>query len=277
MNHYRKLLRIEQWYKNLLIFSPYLFASEALPSFPILVLAFFGLCSISSLTYIVNDWRDRNKDRLHPVKKNRPLASGKVSGEMALALGLLLGVFTLFTLTRVGGLYPFAILAYALLTTAYSFGLKNIPFIDILIIGINFTLRAVAGLTILPHAYDLPYFTFLFALILLFLTHKRRSDIKLLGTEKAIAHKPVLAFYTRKVCYSIRVLAYLLILASFYNLFQEGWSPYPLLAIFALLFYTSTLFVKKPELVISPHYLLKDKLWDFLLLLCGLSPILVVI
>ena len=277
LNSYRKLLRIEQWYKNFLDFATLLFAPETIQPWPLLLLAFFGLCNVSSLTYIANDWLDRGKDRLHPVKKNRPLASGKISSKAALIVASFLAMFTLITAFRIEGLYSFAVLVYFVLTLAYSFGLKNLPLVDIFIIGINFTLRTLAGLLTLPTRFELPYFVFIFAFVLLFLTHKRRSDIKLLGAGKAIAHKPVLKFYTRRVCYGIRALAYMLILAAFHELFLEGWSPYFLLAILALLFYTSTLFVKNPALAIRPHYLFKNKLWIYLLFLCSLFPFLLIV
>ncbi len=269
----RKLLRVEQWYKNLLIFAPLLFAHNAQP-WPLLILGFFGFCAISSITYICNDWLDRDKDRLHPTKKNRPLASGKVTGTQALLAAAALALVVLLAMSQLGGFYAALVGIYATLTTAYSFGLKNIPILDLLLICANFTLRMMAGLDSLPSFYELSYFGFLFALILIFLTHKRRADIKILGAARAAQHKPVLHYYTQKLCYSLRSAAYLLLLFSFYQLYEEGW-PLPSLALFmALLIYTSTLFFKDPALVIKPHHLVKNKIWDFLCFLTVLIPFL---
>lgn len=263
----RKLLRIEQWYKNLLIFAPLLFATNAHPWY-LLLLGFLGFCAISSVTYITNDWLDRSKDRLHPTKKNRPLASGKVTGGEALIIAALLALLTLFVVSQLGAFYAILVGLYFLFTSAYSLGLKNIPILDILLICANFTLRMMAGLESFPELYQLSYFGFLFALILMFLTHKRRSDIKLLGSVRAAQHKAVLHYYTPKVCHGLRAFAYALLLFSFYQLFEEGW-PLPQLALLlALLIYTSVLLTKDPALAIKPHYLLKNKLWDSLFLLC---------
>lgn len=266
----RKLLRVEQWYKNLLIFAPLLFAHNAHPWF-LLILGFFGFCSISSITYICNDWLDRAKDRLHPTKKNRPLASGKVTGTQALLVAAALTLFVLVAITQLGTFYAALVGIYAALTTAYSFGLKNIPFLDILLICANFILRMMAGLESFPSFDELSYFGFLFAFILVFLTHKRRADIVLLGAARASQHKPVLHYYTPTVCYMIRGAAYLLLLFSFYQLYEEGWPLAELAALMALLIYTSTLFLKNTELVIKPHYLLRNGAWVALALLTIVS------
>lgn len=269
----RKLLRVEQWYKNLLIFAPLLFAHNSQP-WSLLILGFFGFCAISSITYICNDWLDRAKDRLHPTKKNRPLASGKVSGTQALVVAAVLGLIVIFAMSQLGAFYAALIGVYAALTTGYSFGLKNIPILDLLLICANFSLRMMAGLDSFPTLYELSYFEFLFALILVFLTHKRRADIVLLGTARAAQHKPVLHYYTPQICYYLRGAAYLVLLFSFYQLYEEGWPPAELALLMALLIYTSILFLKKTELVIKPHHLVKNKFWSFLCLLTLLLPFL---
>ena len=270
LNLYRKLLRVEQWYKNVLIFIPLLFAHNALTATQLL-LGFFGFCFISSITYITNDWLDREKDRLHPTKKNRPLASGKISGRQALIVAFILAAIVVLCMSILGTFYAAILGTYFILTTAYSFGLKNLPILDVLLICANFTLRMMAGLSAFPSTYQWAYFTLVFGLILMFLTHKRRSDIKLLGVARAAQHKPVLQYYTPPVCYALRFFAYVLLLFTFYQLFEEGW-PLPGLAMMLLLLiYTSYLLIKEPQLALKPHYLLKKKSWDFALTLCILS------
>lgn len=260
INHYRKLLRIEQWYKNLLVFAPILFTSFS-RSWPELVFAFAGFCAISSVTYIMNDWLDREKDRLHPTKRTRPLASGEISGAAAMAVGLLLLAISSAAAVHLGLFYGLTLVAYALITSLYSLGLKNVPVLDLLLISSNFLLRMLAGFALFPSVNDWPYFGFLFAINLVFLTHKRRSDIKLMGAEKAAAHKPVLRFYSLQLCYGIRLGAYVILAAAFFILFKTGW-PLPQLALaVALLIYTSVLFSKEPALVIKPHHLLYKWTW----------------
>lgn len=269
----RKLIRAEQWYKNLIIFIPLLFATNAQPWY-LLLLGFLGLCAISSITYISNDWIDRERDSLHPTKKNRPLASGKVTGPQAMAVTGVLMLLVIFCITQLGSFYGSLIATYFFLTSAYSLGLKNIPILDILIICANFTLRMMAGLDSPPEPYQLSYFGFLFALTLMLLTHKRRSDIKLLGSARAAQHKAVLHYYTPRVCHGLRTLAYGLLILSFYQLFEEGWPIIELILLMGLLIYTSVLFTKDPALVIKPHYLLKNKIWDLLLLASLVGPFL---
>src|SRR3989338_7065130 len=106
----------------------------------------------------------------------------------------------------------------------------------------------------------------------MFLTHKRRSDIKLLGSARAAQHKAVLHYYTPKVCHALRALAYALLALSFYQLFEEGWPLIELALLMVLLAYTSMLFTKDPSLAIKPHYLVKNKIWDLLLLACLVAP-----
>lgn len=267
IKHYRKLLRVEQWYKNLLIFLPFLFVEEAMRyDWGSWVLGFFGFCAISSITYMINDWVDREEDRLHPTKKDRPLASGKVSGKQAVVIGILLGAFVGIAGWQLGSFYSIIVGMYFIITNAYSFGLKHIPLLDILIISGNFTLRTLAGVPELPDQTSLPYFLIVFSLLLILLTHKRRSDIKILG-EKAAKHKPVLAFYTPIKCYLIRVLGYIGVGFVAIELWKGG---LPLLNIappIGLLILTSIIFSRDPKLVIKPHYLFKLWYWDIALIL----------
>src|SRR3989338_1426350 len=117
MKSYVQLIRIEQWAKNGLIFLPLLFsAPEDVYAWPLLVLGFFGFCSISSVTYIINDWVDRAADRLHPTKKNRPLASGRLTGRTALGVAVFLFLMAGLVAWRLGLFYGSLIGFYFLMT-----------------------------------------------------------------------------------------------------------------------------------------------------------------
>lgn len=256
---YSRLLRTGQWYKNLLIFAPLLFAQNVLAPLE-LGLAFLGFCALSSFTYICNDWLDREEDRLHPTKKDRPLASGKVSGKSASVIAMALLLFVGWTMSTLGLFYTSVLLSYLVLTTLYSFGLKNIPLLDIFLITANFILRASAGLESFPSATVLPFYGFIAGMIFLFLTHKRRSDNKLLG-EKALEHKPVLAFYSPFVCHILRAGAFILLAFCLYAFYKSGWPEEIVLAIFLLLSYTSYLLSHDPLLTSKPQHLLKNPLW----------------
>lgn len=262
ISNYTHLLRTEQWYKNILIFFPLLFATpETVRTLSTLVVGFFGFCCVSSLTYIINDWVDREADKLHPTKKNRPLASGEISGKTAIVVVAILASIVSVVTAYLGWFYALIVGAYFIITNAYSFGLKNIPIIDLLIIAGNFTLRTLAGMTVLPNLDSLPYFVGIFSIIIIFLTHKRRSDIKLLG-DKAASHKPVLLFYNEKNSYIIRLLGYIGVFYTMYILYMQGTSIIKLIPTIILLIFTSILFSKNPKLAINPHNLLKNWIWD---------------
>lgn len=259
-----KLIRLEQWYKNLVIFVPLLFApKEYLYSITNLVIGFFGFCCISSVTYIINDWMDREKDRMHPVKKERPLASGKISGKTAILIGFLLSLIVIGAIIFLGWFYGIIVITYFIITNLYSFGLKNVPLVDSLIIGFNFVLRMMAGTKIIPDLDTAPYFGLMLGIIIIFLTHKRSNDIKIVGIN-AVKHKPVLKFYTKKNNYIVRSVGYLIAIASFYILYLNGFAPYKAGGILALLILTSYLMSKEPAITSKPQKLLKNIFWDML-------------
>jgi len=263
---YRRLLRAEQWYKNILIFLPLTFAPLEL-QYSILqyALGFLGFCLISSVTYIINDWVDREKDRMHPTKKDRPLAAGTVTGMQACAVvGTLVLVEILINL-QLGIFYSGVVWIYFVLTNCYSYGLKNIPIVDIILISLNFLLRTLAGVKNFPDSNTWPYFLMVFSVIVIFLSHKRRSDIKFLG-EKALAHKPVLQFYTPLRSYIIRLLGYAAFGIISYLLWNAGTSPWFLIALLITMITTSIVFSREPLLVMKPHKLFRVWWWDVIVL-----------
>lgn len=148
MNNYLKLIRINQWVKNLFVFLP-LFFSGNLLNIDLFIESFYGFLIFSfvaSSIYIINDYVDIEKDKKHPEKKNRPLASGKISKKNALILffvlvfltSLLLWFFGTFKVTILVGVYFF-------MNIAYSYKLKHIAILDVMIIAFGFLLRVFVG------------------------------------------------------------------------------------------------------------------------------------
>ncbi len=260
INNYSKLIRLEQWYKNIIVFAPLLFSSDTYPIHMMFV-AFLGFSCVSSVTYIFNDWMDREKDRLHPIKKERPLASGKIRPKQAtVAAGTLL-LIVLCTVALLGTFYGSILLAYFVITNLYSLGLKNIPLLDIMIIGGNFAMRMMAGLQSFPDMSTLPYFGLLLGAIVIFLTHKRSNDIKLLGKEKALKHKPVLKYYTHRNNYFFRAVGYFVVILSFFVLWQNGLMIYKVIGLIIQLLATSFIMSENPEYTSKPQWLLRSKIW----------------
>lgn len=152
MKNYIKLIRVKHWLKNTLIFLP-LFFSKNLYDLELLLYCLLGFICISfasSIVYVLNDIKDVEKDRLHPVKKNRPLASGVISISNAYVvifiLSLILGglVGYLYYLVR-DLLILFIPICYIFLNFLYSFWLKNVPIIDVIILVSGFLFRVMYG------------------------------------------------------------------------------------------------------------------------------------
>ena len=149
MIKYLNLLRIKHYIKNLLIFSPLFFSGSFFSSNDKLVSTGFGFlcfCFLSSAVYILNDYKDMEKDRNHPTKKFRPLASGEILPRTALwimliCLSIVLGI-SFYLKSWQGG---FCLILYFALNIAYSLGLKNLPIIDIAILSSGFLIRLFYG------------------------------------------------------------------------------------------------------------------------------------
>ncbi|MDY3338785.1 UbiA prenyltransferase family protein [Riemerella anatipestifer] len=155
MKKYLKLLRVEQWVKNLFIFVPLLFSGKIL-EVDLFYLSFFAFLIFSltaSSIYIINDYMDIDSDRQHPEKKNRPLASGAISKTTAqilfsgLILSILGSLWIGLSVLNIGNIWKFGsiILFYFVMNLAYTFKLKHIAILDITIIAIGFVLRVLAG------------------------------------------------------------------------------------------------------------------------------------
>jgi decaprenyl-phosphate phosphoribosyltransferase len=141
-----QLMRPHQWLKNGFVFAGLVF-SQSWQDGPLALRVFYAFaafCCFSSLVYIINDWHDRASDALHPVKRNRPLASGAVSVPMALVMA---GVLLLAGLLLAAGNRTLLLLLgiYTALNLAYSWRLKRVPVVDVSIIASGFMLRLLAG------------------------------------------------------------------------------------------------------------------------------------
>ncbi|MDE6007513.1 MAG: UbiA prenyltransferase family protein [Muribaculaceae bacterium] len=144
------LLRVRDWAKNLFVFLPIIFGGELLvwPTLLMGIEVFACFCLISSSIYILNDVHDRDYDRSHPRKRNRPIAAGLVNRSVAWGCSLTLGcagfITALFLLRTTPGAIG-AMFGYAVLNLAYTYFLKDIAIIDVISIATGFVLRVVAG------------------------------------------------------------------------------------------------------------------------------------
>jgi 4-hydroxybenzoate polyprenyltransferase len=195
-----QLLRAHQWYKNLLIFLPLVFVQALfLPEAFVRVLAgFIALCMISSANYILNDIRDREADATHQEKRKRPLVTGEVNVQVAIVIASLLAITAFLIGMLLHPLFSLFVVLLFVLTQLYTFWLKYIPFLDILIIAVNFVLRAVSGAFIIyegiivrisPWLVLVPFFLAIFLV-----AAKRRAHYLFLGEGQQ--YNPTLTRYT---------------------------------------------------------------------------------
>lgn len=190
-------LRPRQWSKNLLVFAGIVFAAKM--GDPVrwveACAAFVAYCAASSASYLVNDVRDAPHDRLHPVKRTRPIASRELSPRSALVLAGALLALALGLAAALGPASLGLLLAFVALQVAYTVWLKHVVLIDVMTIGALFVIRAAAGAAAVDVRIS-PWLLLCTALLALFLAlAKRRGELVLVGAE-ATPGRPVLEGYS---------------------------------------------------------------------------------
>lgn len=192
-----KSMRPRQWAKNIFVFVPLFFDRKLTDPESVLrtLAAFVLLCLMSSAVYLMNDLADIENDRQHPTKKNRPLPAGQLNPTVAaiaaivLASGSLIAGFILST-----GL-GWVLLIYLLLQIAYTFWLKRVVLVDVLIVSAGFILRIAAGVVVIDVERFSPWlYVFGGFLALFMILGKRRHELVLLG-ENAGEHRAILKEY----------------------------------------------------------------------------------
>jgi 4-hydroxybenzoate polyprenyltransferase len=190
-------LRPHQWTKNFVLFAALLFSKHLFEWEPFIrsVLAFAVFCGLSGAVYLVNDVADVERDRLHPRKRLRPIASGALSRQAALAISAVLAVACLLAAVQLRPLFAACAAAYLVLNLLYSFKVKEVVILDVLAISLGFVLRAAAGSIVIAAAVSewLLICTLLGALFLALA--KRRHELTSLS-ESAAEHRKILAEYS---------------------------------------------------------------------------------
>src|ERR1700694_4178751 len=145
--HYWRSLRPQQWIKNAFVWAGFLFAhawhDSSLAAH--VAAAFVAFCLLASAVYIGNDWIDRDSHRAHPLKRDRPIAAGRISlaASASMSIALALAAFALATWVSVE--LTAILIAYLVLNAAYSLGLKRMVIIDVIAVALGFLLRLLAG------------------------------------------------------------------------------------------------------------------------------------
>jgi 4-hydroxybenzoate polyprenyltransferase len=191
-----KSMRPEQWIKNVVVFAGLAFSENLLRPgmFSLSLWAFFIFILASGAAYIINDVLDREADKLHQAKSKRPIAAGKLAVIPACIIAFVIAVWALLLAYHLGLKFGLIISAYLAVNLAYSFYLKNVVIVDVLVIAIDFVLRVIGGVVILgipPTPWIIIATIFLSLLIALC---KRRQEIVLLKSDAAL-HREILTSY----------------------------------------------------------------------------------
>ncbi len=190
-------MRPGQWVKNLVLPLPFLFglALSEVRGWVLAAAGFAVFCAVSSAIYLINDIKDRERDRAHPVKRLRPLATGELGVGAALAAAVALLAIALPAAFLLRPAFGEWCLFYAALMIAYSLWLKHVPFLEALIVAAGLPLRALAGAALA----DVPASLFLmgcaYLLALCLVAGKRQWELQNAGTLSSAEHRSVLAAY----------------------------------------------------------------------------------
>ncbi len=264
ISHYLRLFRIRQWSKNLFVFTGLLLSMQALDLVMVQhsIYAFLLFCGISSTVYILNDMVDIEKDRLHPVKRYRPLPAGQIKVVYAAITAIVLCAGVLLLAYRLHMYFGITLSAYFLLNLLYSFKLKEYVFVDIIIISSGFVLRALSGILIVGAEISM-WFLLSIAFLTLFLGVNKRKKELLLLKDGSKAHRKNLSQYSISMINEmIPMLTACTVLSYAFFIIYESTSPYMIITIPMVLYgiFRYQYLTNQTELGESPELvLLKDR------------------
>ena len=219
-----KIIRIKQWYKNIVIFLPLVFSLSLLnlDSISLTIVGFIALSLASSALYIRNDILDIEFDKQHPIKKFRPLASGQISKKNAYIIFVLLLSSSLIIAAILNWQLVIVLIFLFVNTTVYSQWLKNFAYVDLLSISLNFVIRVLAGMLLLQVGIS-PWLIFGVFLVAFFLgLMKRKSEIIILKDTAALHRKSLSKYSIKKLNYSLLIVSVLVIVTySIYSITND--------------------------------------------------------
>ncbi len=218
-----KLYRIPQWIKNLFVFVPLIFSKHLFDTAYLYtaVLAFVIFCFTSSIVYIINDIVDVESDKLHPQKKNRPIAAGRITFAKAISSALVFLIIIIALLPGFNIQFISALAAYLFLNIFYSFFFRNIVLLDIFSIAAGFMLRVFAGAFAIGVEISSWLILTTMFISLFLAVMKRRSELNLAENEEMNYTRKVLQYYSKNfadqmatvagagviICYALYTLA----------------------------------------------------------------------
>ena len=253
--NYFLLTRPFQWVKNLIIFIPLIFAKKLfeLDAFVLSSIAFISFILASSIIYIFNDICDLEKDKKHPIKKNRPLANNSLKKKDAYLLIILLGLLLLVLLKSNISILGIIIIFF-ILNIFYSLYFKNVVIIDLIIVSCSYVIRVLAGSIIINVALSAWLLICVFSTSLFLISFKRLAEIKISGFKS----RPILRTYNNEILLKIIDVSAICSII-FYSLYTVLVNPnliytVPLIFVgffrYYYLYYTAKIFEESPVKII---------------------------
>ncbi len=193
-----KSMRPKQWVKNVFVLAALVFDRQLMNWSATLttLIGVFLFCTLSGAVYLINDVFDKKADQNHPTKKNRPIASGKLPVNVAIGTAVVVVVGSLYWAFRLSTAFGIISAVYFIMNLAYSFKLKHVPLIDVMVIAAGFVLRVAAGVSLIQVERFSPWLYVCTTLLALFIGFgKRRAEIVCLS-ENANQHRKVLDGYS---------------------------------------------------------------------------------
>lgn len=187
-------MRPKQWVKNVFLFAPLVFSKNLFHGDLLLqAVAGFGLfCAIASAVYLANDVLDAPEDRRHPVKRDRPIASGRLPIGAALGASALLAGVGLYGAFRLSPRFAAILLVYVAINAAYTLGLKRLAYVDVVLIAVGFVLRVLAGAVAIDVVASFWLFVCTFCLAMFLALGKRKHEMLVAaasGSDRSVARK----------------------------------------------------------------------------------------
>ncbi len=269
------LMRVKHWIKNLLVYATMFFGRQfTLTNFYKLTIGFLAFSLISSVVYIVNDIADKEKDAKHKVKKNRPIASGRISVKFALVLAIVIFLIanTLNFLINGLDLKLYSILiGYLLLNLAYSFKLKNVVLIDVICIVLGFVARLYYGSIISAiQISKYLYLTVMFASFFLGFGKRRNELINLKDSARPILKSYNKSFLDKNMYVALSLT---MVFYSLWAISQEGILFLISIPILILIFFKYSLIIEGDSFGDPVDVVLSDKSLIIYILIYGLTMV----
>ncbi|MEM2121784.1 MAG: UbiA prenyltransferase family protein [Candidatus Woesearchaeota archaeon] len=211
-----KSFRIQQYYKNLVIFIPLIFAQQLfiIEKLEKIIFGFLILCALSSANYLINDVVDFKKDRHHPEKRKRPIASGLISRTEAILVAFLIIALSFYFSYKLSIMFFYSILLLFVFSTTYTLWLKNEIFADIITISMNFVIRTISGAYVINVEISPWLIICTFFLAMFLVVGKREANLKILKRD-AHNYNPTLKEYNHNITKLISIISVTSLIISY--------------------------------------------------------------